>query len=213
MTDRGGITTFIEDRRVASDRVLAWEERRLGIVFRRLATGLGARAMAELLPRASLEDVLRAPIAEQRETLATVKARLGHAGTYALLRGGGAGNRAGFQPCEHVLEGDHTGVHEHQRRIILRHERRRRHHRVARAFEMIQEGLADVGCRSHLVCPINAGAPGLAPLGVCGVCVQVRCTFAGHLKAAFRPPDFSSRERLPLGAAPRESPAGMRAEP
>lgn len=52
MTDRGGITTFIEDRRVASDRVLAWEERRLGIVFRRLATGLGARAMAELLPRA-----------------------------------------------------------------------------------------------------------------------------------------------------------------
>lgn len=86
MTDRGGITTFIEDRRVASDRVLAWEERRLGIVFRRLATGLGARAMVELLPRASLEDVLRAPIAEQRETLATVKARLGHAGTYALLR-------------------------------------------------------------------------------------------------------------------------------
>lgn len=30
--------------------------------------------------------MLRAPIAEQRETLATVKARLGHAGTYALLR-------------------------------------------------------------------------------------------------------------------------------
>lgn len=86
MTDHDGITTFIDDRRIEPDRLRAWEERRLGVVFHRLATGLGARAIAELLPGTSLRDVLRAPIVVQRETLTTVKTRLGHAGTYALLR-------------------------------------------------------------------------------------------------------------------------------
>ncbi|MCA0156038.1 hypothetical protein LB823_07495 [Tsukamurella sp. M9C] len=86
MTDHTGIRTFIDDRAVAPEAVRAWEERRLRAVFRRLASGLGARATAELLPDESIADVLRAPIQVQRDTLTAMKTRLGHAGIYALLR-------------------------------------------------------------------------------------------------------------------------------
>ncbi|MGZ9825468.1 hypothetical protein ACXYTP_01045 [Tsukamurella ocularis] len=86
MTDHDGIRTFIDDRRVAPDHVRAWEERRVRAVFRRLASGLGPRGTAELLPEHPIADALRAPIAAQREALTAMKTRLGHAGMYSLLR-------------------------------------------------------------------------------------------------------------------------------
>lgn len=86
MTEQDGIRTFINGRRIPPDQVRAWEERRLRAVFRRLASGLGPRATAELSPGLPIADVLRAPIDVQREALTAMKTQLGHAGIYSLLR-------------------------------------------------------------------------------------------------------------------------------
>ena len=48
-----------------------------------------------------------------------------------------------------VLELDHARVREQQGRIVARHERRRRHNRVALGFEEVEKGLADFGAGFH----------------------------------------------------------------
>ncbi|MET9325793.1 hypothetical protein [Tsukamurella sp. NPDC003166] len=86
MTTSTTIRTFIEDREVAGEQVRTWEERRLRAVFRKLAAGLGARAVGEMLPGETIAGVLGGPIDTQRAALTSMKTRLGHAGMYALLR-------------------------------------------------------------------------------------------------------------------------------
>jgi len=49
---------------------------------------------------------------------------------HALLRRGGSPVGPRLQPREDVLELHHAGVREHQRRVVARHERARRHHLV-----------------------------------------------------------------------------------
>ena len=53
------------------------------------------------------------------------------AGAHAFLRGGGARIGALLEAGEDVLELHHAGIGEHQRRVVARHQRRRRHDRVA----------------------------------------------------------------------------------
>ena len=61
------------------------------------------------------------------------------AGAHALLAGHGRRVRARFEAGEHVLERHHAGVHEHQRRIVLRHQRRRRHAHMLLAREKVEK--------------------------------------------------------------------------
>ncbi len=67
------------------------------------------------------------------------------ASAHALLRRGGAHVGALLLAGEDVLELHHAGVREHQRRIVLRDERRGRHDVVAVLLEEVQE------CRPDLV--------------------------------------------------------------
>ncbi len=71
------------------------------------------------------------------------------AGAHAFLRGGGALIGPALEPGEHVLELDHAGVGEQQRRVVVRHERARRHDLMAVAGEIVQEGLADLVRAGH----------------------------------------------------------------
>ncbi|WP_019203592.1 hypothetical protein [Tsukamurella sp. 1534] len=86
MTDPIDVRTFIQGRRVAADDVRRWEERRARAVMRTLATRLGRRAMGELLAGRALGELRADPVDVQRAALTAMKARLGHAGVYALLR-------------------------------------------------------------------------------------------------------------------------------
>ncbi len=49
------------------------------------------------------------------------------AGAHAFLRGDGALIGTLLDPGKHVLELHHAGIGEHQRRVVARHQRRRRH--------------------------------------------------------------------------------------
>ena len=66
-----------------------------------------------------------------------------------LLRRSGARHGARFHPGKDVLERDHASVREHQRRIVVRHKRRRGHHVVPLRAEVFQEGAADFVRRAH----------------------------------------------------------------
>ena len=68
---------------------------------------------------------------------------------HALLRAGRGGIGARFQTGEDVLERHHPSVDEHQRRIVLRHQRRGGHDAVAAAAEIVEERAANVVGRSH----------------------------------------------------------------
>ena len=72
------------------------------------------------------------------------------AGAHTFLRGDGAAIRPLFQAGEDVLELHHAGVGEHQRRIVARHQRRRRHDLVIVAGEEIEKAFADVVDAAHL---------------------------------------------------------------
>ena len=72
------------------------------------------------------------------------------ADAHALLRRRGARVRALLLAEEHVLELVHPGVGEEQRRVVVRHERRARHERVAVLFEVLEETAANFA-RTHLV--------------------------------------------------------------
>ena len=67
----------------------------------------------------------------------------------AFLRAAGRRIRPGLEPGEDVLERHHAGVDEHQRRVVLRNERRRLHPRVSVLLEIVEEGAADVVRRGH----------------------------------------------------------------
>ena len=73
------------------------------------------------------------------------------AGAHAFLRGHRAIVGALFQAGEDVLELHHAGIGEHQRRVVARHERRRRHDLVVVAGEEIDEAFADFVDAAHRV--------------------------------------------------------------
>jgi hypothetical protein len=66
------------------------------------------------------------------------------AGANAFLRRGGGRIRTAFKPGEDVLEWHHPGIDEHQSRIVVRDERRRRHRLMPFGREEIEEGAANV---------------------------------------------------------------------
>ncbi len=63
---------------------------------------------------------------------------------HAFLRRGRRRVGAGLLPGEDVLELHHAGVGEHQRRIVARHQRRRWHHLVSVALEVLQKRRSDL---------------------------------------------------------------------
>ena len=71
------------------------------------------------------------------------------AGAHAFLAAGGLRVGARFEAGEDILERHHAGVDEHQRRIILRHKRRRRHDHMACLGKVIEEAAAYVVRRDH----------------------------------------------------------------
>ena len=66
------------------------------------------------------------------------------AGAHALLRGRRTRKRRLRSTGEIVLELDHAGVGEHQRRVVARHERARRHQRMAVLLEIAQKMGTDI---------------------------------------------------------------------
>ena len=73
------------------------------------------------------------------------------AGAHAFLRGGGAHIGALLDTGEDVLELHHAGIGEHQRRVVARHQRRRRHDLVAVVGEEFEK------CRPDLVNAAHVG--------------------------------------------------------
>ena len=71
------------------------------------------------------------------------------AGAHAFLRRGRARVGALLEAGEDVLELHHAGIGEHQRRIVARHQRRRRHHLVAVLAEIIEEARPDLVDAAH----------------------------------------------------------------
>src|SRR5262249_45653810 len=76
--------------------------------------------------------------------------------------------RALLQAGEDVLELHHAGIGEHQRRVVDRHERRRRHDRVIVAGEEVEESrpdLVDAAHRSRWETPLSLRAALVAAHG------------------------------------------------
>ena len=71
------------------------------------------------------------------------------AGAHAFLRRHRARIGPLFQAGEDVLELHHAGIGEHQRRVVARHERRRRHDFVPLAREVAEEGRPDIVDAGH----------------------------------------------------------------
>ena len=71
------------------------------------------------------------------------------AGAHAFLRGHGALVGALLEAGEDVLELHHAGVGEHQRRVVARHQRRRRHDLVAGLGEIVEKARPDVVDAAH----------------------------------------------------------------
>ena len=117
---------------------------------------LGQQVPGEL-DRAILEIIAEREIAEHfeegvvaRGVADIVEVVVLAAGADAFLRAGRGRVRPRFEAGEDVLERHHAGVDEHQRRVVLRHQRRRRHPRVAVLLEIIEEAAADVVGRGHV---------------------------------------------------------------
>ena len=118
--------------------------------------GVDAVDLGEQLPRPRdrvlLEVVAEREVAEHLEERVVAR-RLADlvevvvlaAGAHALLRGRRALVRALLGAGEHVLELDHPGVGEQQRRVVGGHERARGHDLVALALEELEKSSADVG--------------------------------------------------------------------
>ncbi len=110
------------------------------------------------LDRAFLEVVAEGEVAEHLEegvvargVTDVVQVVVLAAGAHRLLRGGRARGGRGLGAGEEVLERHHAGVDEQQGRIVLRHQRRGRHHQVPGGLVVVQEGAADVVEALHVV--------------------------------------------------------------
>ena len=94
------------------------------------------------------------------------------AGAHAFLRGGRARVRQLLGAGEDVLELHHAGIGEHQRRVVPRHERGRRHDLVVVALEEIKKAFTDIVDAAHALAaacrPVLARCSGLNPRPACG---------------------------------------------
>ena len=72
------------------------------------------------------------------------------AGAHAFLRGGGALIGPLLDAGEDVLELHHAGIGEHQRRVVARHQRRRRHDLVAVVGKEVQKSRPDLVNAAHV---------------------------------------------------------------
>ena len=70
-------------------------------------------------------------------------------GADAFLAAGGCLVRLRFEAGEDVLERHHAGVDEHQGRVVVRDQRRRRYPDMALLLEKIEKPAADVVGRGH----------------------------------------------------------------
>ena len=108
------------------------------------------------LDRALLEIVAEREIAEHLEE-SVVPRGVAHIveiivlapGPHAFLRGGRRLVGARLQAGKHILERHHARIDEHQRRVVVRHQRRGRHHLMAGGPEIVEEGATDIVGRSH----------------------------------------------------------------
>src|SRR5215216_2370175 len=86
------------------------------------------------------------------------------AGAHAFLCGHGPAVRASLQPREHVLELHHPGIGEHERRVVARHERTRRHDLMASFAEKFEKTRTDF---------IQTGHRRLLPFGPRSACAPL----------------------------------------
>src|SRR5262249_44104988 len=77
------------------------------------------------------------------------------AGAHAFLRGDRARIGALLEAGEDVLELHHPGIGEHERGVVDGHERRRRHHLVAVAGEIVEEARPDLVDAAHSRISVN----------------------------------------------------------
>ena len=70
-------------------------------------------------------------------------------GAHAFLAAGRPIGRRFLKAGERVLERNHARIHEHQRRVVIGHQRRTGHLEVVHAREEIQKGAANVVGREH----------------------------------------------------------------
>ena len=116
---------------------------------------LGDQVPGEL-DRAFLEVVAEREVAEHLEegvvargVADVVEVVVLAAGAHALLRRRPRAEGARLLAGEDVLELHHAGVGEHQRRVVARHQRRRRHDLVPVLAEVVEEGGADFVDAGH----------------------------------------------------------------
>lgn len=86
MTENIEVRAIVGERPVSRGQVRAWEERRIRAVLGKFAKRLGERAIRELTPDRTVEEILAAPLDTQRTALTALKTRLGHAGVLAMLK-------------------------------------------------------------------------------------------------------------------------------
>ena len=110
------------------------------------------------LDRALLEIVAERKIAEHLEegvvaggVADIVEVIVLAAGAHAFLRGRGARIGPLLQPGEDVLELHHAGIGEHQRRVVARHQRARRHDLVTVLLEIVEKRRPDFVHATHAV--------------------------------------------------------------
>ncbi len=123
--------------------------------FRRQIKGLGHQVPRQL-DRVVLEIVAEGKVPQHLEE-GVVARGVAHvveivvlaAGAHAFLRGDRAHVGPLLDAGEDVLELHHAGIGEHQRRVVARHERRRRHHRVPVLGEIVEEGRPDLVDAAH----------------------------------------------------------------
>ena len=127
-----------------------------GQLVLRQAEFLGDQIPGEL-DRAVLEIVAEREVAEHLEkgvmprgVADIVEVVVLAAGAHAFLRGGGALIGPLLDAGEDVLELHHAGIGEHQRRVVARHQRRRRHDFVAVVGKKIQKSRPDLVNAAHV---------------------------------------------------------------
>src|SRR5262249_31968391 len=87
------------------------------------------------------------------------------AGAHAFLRAHRARIGKLLEAGKDVLELHHAGIGEHQRGIVARHERRRRHHLVAVLGEVVEESRPDLVDAAHSRISANRLACCASPCG------------------------------------------------
>ena len=128
------------------------------------------------------------------------------AGAHAFLRGGGALIGALLDAGEDVLELHHAGIGEHQRRVVTRHQRRRRHDLVAVVGKEFEE------CRPDLVNAAHFGPIAPSPTGgFFEACSRQNVKRFGEIMRPFNDLERGrTQNRIPLLLTTRYRPAFRR---